>query len=79
MAEDIPDDIYETTLIVRILVRLGVKDLLRYKSVCKSWESLISDIRKDQEGQRIPGSRFVEAHLKHNLSNANERTRVRGE
>ncbi|GJV21960.1 putative F-box domain-containing protein [Tanacetum coccineum] len=40
-----------------ILLRVAVKDLIRYKSVCKSWYSLISS------------SRFVELHLKHTCDN----------
>lgn len=40
-----------------ILVRLDVKDLIRCKSVCKSWQSFISS------------PRFVKAHLKHAYNN----------
>ncbi|GKA04401.1 putative F-box domain-containing protein [Tanacetum coccineum] len=40
-----------------ILLRVAVKDLIRYKSVCKSWYSLISS------------SRFVELHLKRTCDN----------
>ncbi|KAL8247038.1 hypothetical protein R6Q59_008254 [Mikania micrantha] len=40
-----------------ILVRLDVEDLIRCKSVCKSWLSFISS------------TRFVKAHLKHNYNN----------
>ncbi|MFS8011005.1 putative F-box domain-containing protein [Helianthus anomalus] len=40
-----------------ILVRLDVEDLIRCKSVCKSWYSFISC------------SRFVKAHLKHAYNN----------
>ncbi|XP_076942590.1 F-box/kelch-repeat protein At3g06240-like [Bidens hawaiensis] len=47
MAE-LPSDVVED-----ILVRLDVKDLIRCKSVCKSWQSFISS------------SRFVQAHLNH--------------
>ncbi|GJR99652.1 F-box protein CPR1-like protein [Tanacetum coccineum] len=54
MAELIPDDIYE-----KIFLRLDVRNLVRCKSVCRSWKSLIS------------GSRFVRAQF--NLSyNSNE-------
>ncbi|XP_076893333.1 F-box protein CPR1-like [Bidens hawaiensis] len=42
-------------VVEQILVRLDVKDLIQYKSVCKSWLSLIS------------GPRFVQAHLNHNI------------
>lgn len=37
----------------QILIRLEVNDLIRFKSVCKSWHSLISD------------HRFIKSHLKH--------------
>ncbi|XP_076881033.1 F-box/kelch-repeat protein At3g23880-like [Bidens hawaiensis] len=39
----------------QILVRMDVKDLIRYKSVCKSWLSFICT------------PRFVKAHLNHNI------------
>nr|GEY66276.1 hypothetical protein [Tanacetum cinerariifolium] len=54
MEELIPDDIYE-----KIFLRLDVRNLVRCKSVCRSWKSFIS------------GSRFVRAQF--NLSyNSNE-------
>ncbi|GKB47813.1 F-box protein CPR1-like protein [Tanacetum coccineum] len=52
MAERIPNEIYE-----EILVRLDVENLLRCKSVCKSWKSLISH------------PRFIEAHWKRRCNN----------
>ncbi|XP_076893335.1 F-box/kelch-repeat protein At3g06240-like [Bidens hawaiensis] len=42
-------------VVEEILVRLDVKDVIRCKSVCKSWQSFIS------------GPRFVKAHLNHNI------------
>ncbi|XP_076893334.1 F-box/kelch-repeat protein At2g43270-like [Bidens hawaiensis] len=42
-------------VVEQILVRLDVKDLIRYKSVCKSWLSVISS------------PRFIKAHLNHNI------------
>ncbi|KAI7727783.1 hypothetical protein M8C21_025014 [Ambrosia artemisiifolia] len=41
----------------QILVRSDVEDLIRCKSVCKSWQSIISD------------PRFVKAHLNHAYTN----------
>ncbi|KVH90951.1 F-box domain, cyclin-like protein, partial [Cynara cardunculus var. scolymus] len=40
-------------ILEQILIRLKVRDLIRCKSVCKSWLSLISD------------PCFIKAHLKH--------------
>lgn len=40
----------------QILIRLDVKDLIRCKSVCKSWHSLISS------------QRFIRAHLNHSYN-----------
>ncbi|GJX81036.1 putative F-box domain-containing protein [Tanacetum coccineum] len=51
MGEFFHDDICE-----QILVRLDVEDLIRYKSVCKSWKSLISH------------PRFVKAHQKRQVN-----------
>ncbi|GKA99496.1 putative F-box domain-containing protein [Tanacetum coccineum] len=48
MADVLPFDLLE-----KILAQLDVTNLLKYKSVCKSWYSLISS------------SRFVKAHLNH--------------
>ncbi|PWA66895.1 isopenicillin N synthase [Artemisia annua] len=48
MAEVVPFDLVE-----QILLRLGVKDLLRCKSVCKLWQSLILSYR------------FVKYHMNH--------------
>ncbi|GJZ94460.1 putative F-box domain-containing protein [Tanacetum coccineum] len=60
MAELIPDDIYQN-----IFVRLDVRSLIRCKSVCKSWKSLISD------------SHFIKAHLNRNYnSNENGHKRI---
>ncbi|XP_076881024.1 F-box protein CPR1-like [Bidens hawaiensis] len=42
-------------VVEQILVRMDVEDLIRCKSVCKSWLSLISS------------PRFVKAHLNHNI------------
>ncbi|XP_076951608.1 F-box/kelch-repeat protein At3g23880-like [Bidens hawaiensis] len=42
-------------VVEQILLRMDVKDLIRCKSVCKSWLSLISS------------PRFVKAHLNHNI------------
>nr|GEU79114.1 F-box protein CPR1-like [Tanacetum cinerariifolium] len=50
--EKLIPDIYE-----KILVTLDVKNLVRCKSVCKSWKFLISD------------SRLIKAHLNHSCSN----------
>lgn len=51
----LPQEIHE-----QILKRLSVRDLIRFKSVCKSWQSLISD-----QG-------FIKAQLKHSyLSDQN--------
>ncbi|XP_076959844.1 putative F-box protein At3g16210 [Bidens hawaiensis] len=52
MADVAPFDVVE-----QILVRLDVKDLIRYKSICKPWRSLISS------------PRFVKAHLNHSYNN----------
>ncbi|GJR99654.1 F-box protein CPR1-like protein [Tanacetum coccineum] len=54
MAELIPDDIYE-----KIFLRLDVRNLVRCKSVCRSWKSFIS------------GSRFVRAQFNY-AYNSNE-------
>nr|GEZ03837.1 hypothetical protein [Tanacetum cinerariifolium] len=63
MAELIPDDIYE-----KIFLPIDFRDLIRCKSVCKSWKSFIS------------GSRFVKAHLNHSYhKNENGRHRRIGE
>nr|GEZ94756.1 hypothetical protein [Tanacetum cinerariifolium] len=60
MAELIPDDIYE-----KIFLRMDFRDLIRCKSVCKSWKSFIS------------GSRFVKAHLNHSYhKNENGHRRI---
>ncbi|KAK9056060.1 hypothetical protein SSX86_027147 [Deinandra increscens subsp. villosa] len=56
MAADVPFDVIE-----QILVGLNAKDLIRCKSVCKSWRSLISS------------SRFVKAHMKHDRENVGYR------
>ncbi|GJV68531.1 putative F-box domain-containing protein [Tanacetum coccineum] len=48
----VPQDIIE-----QILVRADVKALIRFKSVCKSWQSLICD------------DRFIKAHLNHSYNN----------
>lgn len=48
----VPDDIVE-----QILITLSVKDVLRFKSVCKSCQSFIS------------GSRFIKSHLNHSYIN----------
>ncbi|GJR70190.1 putative F-box domain-containing protein [Tanacetum coccineum] len=55
MADVLPFDLLE-----KILVQFDVKNLLRYKSVCKSWYSLISS------------SRFVKAHLNHTCNKHHE-------
>ncbi|KAJ0450315.1 putative F-box domain-containing protein [Helianthus annuus] len=52
MAAELPFDVIE-----QLLVRLDVEDLIRCKSVCKSWQSLIS----------CP--RLVKAHLNHAYDN----------
>ncbi|XP_024986212.1 F-box/kelch-repeat protein At3g06240-like [Cynara cardunculus var. scolymus] len=44
-------------ILEQILVRLDVRDIIRCKSVCKAWESFISD------------PDFVKAHLKHSYNN----------
>ncbi|KAI3706267.1 hypothetical protein L6452_23884 [Arctium lappa] len=49
---DLPREILE-----QILVRLDVRDIIRCKSVCKAWQSIISE----------PG--FINAHLKHSYNN----------
>ncbi|GJV17925.1 F-box protein CPR30-like protein isoform X1 [Tanacetum coccineum] len=46
-------DVLPFDLLEKILAQLDVTNLLKYKSVCKSWYSLISS------------SRFVKAHLNH--------------
>ncbi|KAI3791198.1 hypothetical protein L2E82_04869 [Cichorium intybus] len=51
MEEQLADDILE-----QILKRLDVRDLIRCKSVCKSWKIFIST------------SRFIKAHLNHSYS-----------
>ncbi|KAM0013684.1 putative F-box domain, galactose oxidase/kelch, beta-propeller, F-box associated interaction [Helianthus debilis subsp. tardiflorus] len=51
MAEVIHDDVVE-----QILIQLDVKDLIRYKSVCKSWHSLITS------------PRFINRHLNHSCN-----------
>ncbi|GKD28750.1 F-box protein CPR1 isoform X1, partial [Tanacetum coccineum] len=52
--EFIPEEIYE-----EILVRLDVEDLIRCKSVCKSWKSLISH------------RHFIKAHQDYCFNNNN--------
>ncbi|KAJ0727406.1 putative F-box domain-containing protein [Helianthus annuus] len=47
-----------------ILKRLDVKDLLRCKSVCKSWSSLISN------------QRFIKIHLDHHYANDCDNERI---
>ncbi|XP_021991706.1 F-box/kelch-repeat protein At3g06240 [Helianthus annuus] len=47
-----------------ILKRLDVKDLLRCKSVCKSWSSLISN------------QRFIKIHLEHHYANDCDNERI---
>ncbi|XP_076923059.1 F-box/kelch-repeat protein At3g06240-like [Bidens hawaiensis] len=47
-----------------ILIQLDVKDVIRCKSVCKSWQSLIS------------GPRFVKAHLNHNIKSDRDNQRL---
>ncbi|GJR99653.1 putative F-box domain-containing protein [Tanacetum coccineum] len=60
MAELIPDDIYE-----KIFLRLDVRNLVRCKSVCKSWKSFISR------------SRFIRAQFNHSYnSNENGHKRI---
>ncbi|GKF88655.1 F-box protein CPR1-like protein, partial [Tanacetum coccineum] len=48
----VPQDIIE-----QILIRTDAKALIRYKSACKSWQSLICD------------DRFIKAHLNHSYNN----------
>nr|GEY94680.1 caffeoyl-CoA O-methyltransferase-like [Tanacetum cinerariifolium] len=57
----LPVEVVPFDLVKEILVRLGVKDLLRCKSVCKLWQSLILS------------SHFVKSHLNHanNKDNSN--------
>ncbi|GMI79437.1 hypothetical protein HRI_001613000 [Hibiscus trionum] len=52
-------DYIPVQLIPEILNRLPVKSLLRFRSVCKSWNSLISH------------PSFISAHLQASLSNNN--------
>lgn len=51
MAIELVPDIFE-----HILINFDIRDLIRFKSVCKSWNSFIS-------------SRFVEAHRNHSYNN----------
>ncbi|XP_076923099.1 F-box/kelch-repeat protein At3g06240-like [Bidens hawaiensis] len=46
-------EFFHGDLLEQILVRLDANDLIRYKSVCKSWHSLITS------------SRFINRHLNH--------------
>ncbi|XP_059648000.1 F-box protein CPR1-like [Cornus florida] len=50
----LPEDI-----LIQILVKLPAKSLLRFRSICKSWCSLISH------------PSFIDAHLKHQTSSSN--------
>lgn len=52
MAAEVAFDVLE-----QILLRLDVKDIIRYKSVCKSWQSFLST------------SVFVKAHLNYGYKN----------
>ncbi|KAJ0606174.1 putative F-box domain-containing protein [Helianthus annuus] len=54
MAELAHDDLVE-----QILIRLDVKDLIRFKTVCKSWHSLITSLG------------FVSRHLNHSYNEYN--------
>ncbi|GKD89272.1 F-box protein CPR1-like protein [Tanacetum coccineum] len=49
--------ILDTNVLIHILVRLDVENLIRCKSVCKSWKSLISD------------RHFIKAHQDHCFNN----------
>ncbi|XP_076884904.1 F-box/kelch-repeat protein At3g23880-like [Bidens hawaiensis] len=51
MADVVHDDVLE-----QILIELDVKDLIRYKSVCKSWYSLLTS------------SGFIKCHLTHSCN-----------
>ena len=55
----VPDDIIE-----QILLRSDVKALIRFKKVCKSWQSLIS------------GDRFIKAHLNHSYNNDRNNNKI---
>ncbi|KAJ0617152.1 putative F-box domain-containing protein [Helianthus annuus] len=70
MAEVVNEDVVE-----QILIELDVKDLIRFKTVCKSWHSLITSPRfvnrhlirshnKDRNNKEIGHRRigFVNAH-----------------
>ncbi|KAK8503648.1 hypothetical protein V6N12_024820 [Hibiscus sabdariffa] len=52
MCDYIPEDV-----VIRILKRLSVKSLVRFRSICKSWNSVICD------------PYFVSTHLQASLSN----------
>ncbi|KAD3068994.1 hypothetical protein E3N88_36874 [Mikania micrantha] len=58
-AEEVVFDVVE-----KILVRLDVKDIIRCKSVCKSWQSFISS------------PEFVKSHLRHAYKNDHDRDKI---
>jgi hypothetical protein len=56
-------ELSEEIIVEEILVRLPVKSLVRFKSVCKAWRATISD------------PIFIRAHLRH-CATKREQTRV---